>query len=88
MTELLTVLSAHGLSLDKALTLALKALGQAEELVATLSPQLPLVDTGFEYAREQLEEEVTPDTVLGMAKGEAAATALELGSRLPHSEVA
>ncbi len=84
MTELLGVLSAYGLSLDKALTLALKALGQAEELVATLSPKLPLVETGYEDARELLEEEVTPDTILGMAKGEAAATALELGSRLPQ----
>ena len=84
MTALFGVLSSYGLRLDKALTLAMKALVQAEELVRTLSPELPLVATGFADARELLEAEITPETVLGVAKGEATATALELGSRLPR----
>ena len=50
--------------------------------MSSLSPKLPLVATGHEDSRELLEAEITPETVLGIAKGEATATALELGTRL------
>lgn len=83
MSAMFGVLSKRGLRLDQALTLAVKALVQAEELVRTLSPSLPLVDTGYEEARELIEAQITLDRVLQMAKAEATATAMELGRRLP-----
>ena len=83
MSAMFGVLSKRGLRLDQALTLAVKALVQAEELVRTLSPSLPLVDTGYEEARELLEAQITLDRVLQMAKAEATATAMEFGRRLP-----
>ena len=49
----------------------------------TLSPSLPLVDTGYEEARELIEAQITLDRVLQMAKAEATATAMEFGRRLP-----
>jgi len=83
MSAMFGVLSKRGLRLDQALTLAVKALVQAEELVRTLSPELPLVDTGYEEARELIEAQITLDRVLQMAKAEATATAMEFGRRLP-----
>ena len=83
MSAMFGVLSKRGLRLDQALTLAVKALVQAEELVRTLSPSLPLVDTGYEEARELIEAQITLDRVLQMAKAEATATAMEFGRRLP-----
>jgi ubiquinone biosynthesis protein len=83
MSAIFGVLAKRGLRLDEALTLAVKALVQAEELVRTLSPHLPLVDVGYEEARELLEAEMTMERVLGMAKAEVTATAMELGKRLP-----
>ena len=49
----------------------------------TLSPGLPLVDTGYEEARELLEAQATAERILRLAKGQASATAMELASRLP-----
>jgi ubiquinone biosynthesis protein len=83
MSAMFGVLSKRGLRLDQALTMAVKALIQAEELVRTLSPSLPLVDTGYEEARELIEAQVTLDRIIQMAKTEATATAMELGRRLP-----
>ncbi len=83
MSAMFGVLASRGLRLDQALTLAVKSLIQAEELVRTLSPTLPLVDTGYEEARELLEAEFTAERILELAKGEVTATAMELGRRLP-----
>ncbi len=83
MTAVFGMLAKRGLRLDEALTLAVKALVQAEELVRTLSPHLPLVDVGYEEARELLEAEMTMERLLDMAKSEVTATAMELGKRLP-----
>jgi ubiquinone biosynthesis protein len=83
MSALFGVLSSRGLRLDQALTLAVKSLVQAEELVRTLSPHLPLVDTGYEEARELIEAQITLDRILQMAKAEATATAMEIGRRVP-----
>jgi ubiquinone biosynthesis protein len=83
MSALFSVLASRGLRLDQALTLAVKSLVQAEELVRTLSPHLPLVDTGYEEARELIEAQITLDRILQMAKAEATATAMEIGRRVP-----
>jgi ubiquinone biosynthesis protein len=83
MSALFRVLSNHGLRLDKSLTLAVKALIQAEELVRTLSPELALVDVGYQEATDLLREHVTADRILQAATEELSATAIELGRRLP-----
>jgi ubiquinone biosynthesis protein len=83
MSAMFGVLSNRGLRLDQALTLAVKALIQAEELVRTLSPGTPLVDTGYEEARELLETEFTAERIIELAKGQVTSLAMDLGSRLP-----
>ena len=77
------VLAKSNLRLDPALTLAVKALVQAEELVRVLSPQMPLVDTGYELATDVLGESITQERIIEMAKQEVTATAIEIGKRLP-----
>jgi ubiquinone biosynthesis protein len=83
MSALFRVLADHGLRLDKSLTLAVKALIQAEELVRTLSPELALVDVGYQEATDLLREYVTAERILQTATEELSATAIELGRRLP-----
>jgi ubiquinone biosynthesis protein len=83
MTAVFGVLARRGLRLDEALTLAVKALVQAEELVRTLSPGIALVDVGYEEARQVLGAEMTMERLLGMATSELTSTAMEIGKRLP-----
>ena len=83
MSAMFDVLAESNLRLDGALTLAVKTLVQAEELVRILSPKMPLVDTGYELATELLGEQLTQDRIIDMAKQEVTATAIEIGQRLP-----
>jgi len=83
MSAMFSVLAQNHLRLDPALTLAVKALVQAEELVRGLSPQMPLVDTGYDLATELIAEQVTQERIVEMAKQEATGTAIELAKRLP-----
>jgi predicted unusual protein kinase regulating ubiquinone biosynthesis (AarF/ABC1/UbiB family) len=83
MAAIFGVLGANNLRLDKSLTLAMKSLIQAEELITTLSPDFPLIETMFEEGRELLEAEFTPERLAEMAKAEVTATVIELGRRLP-----
>jgi len=77
------VLTENNLRLDRSLALAVKALVQVEELVRGLSPDMPLVDTGYEIATEMVGGQFTPERIIEMAKQEATATAIELGKRMP-----
>lgn len=88
MTAMFGVLNANNLRLDGSLTLAVKSLVQAEELVRGLSPQMPLVDTGYELATEVLGEQITQERIIELAKQEVTATALEIGRRLPSLRTA
>jgi ubiquinone biosynthesis protein len=83
MAAIFGVLGQNNLRLDKSLTLAVKSLIQAEELVSTLAPNFPLVETMFDDGLELLQEEFTPERVMEMAKGELSATVVEIGRRLP-----
>jgi len=83
MAAIFGVLAANNLRLDKSLTLAMKSLIQAEELITTLSPDFPLIEVMFEEGQELLQAEFTPERLADMAKTEVTATMVELGQRLP-----
>ncbi len=83
MAAIFSVLSANNLRLDKSLTLAMKSLIQAEELISTLSPDFPLVEVMFEEGQELLQTEFTPERLSELAKAELTGTMVELGQRLP-----
>jgi ubiquinone biosynthesis protein len=64
MAVVFTVLSAHGLRLDSDLTLAIKAMMQAEAIYNALYPEGGgLIDQGFDITKEMLLQEATADNI-------------------------
>jgi ubiquinone biosynthesis protein len=77
------VLRDNGLRLDPELTVALKALVQAEVIATTLRPEGGIGSEGYEIMQELLVEQLTPANVKE-AVGERAAEAIrDLTLRLP-----
>lgn len=79
----LDVLYESGLRLDGDLTIALKALIQAEEIVSALDPQPLVIEIAFATVRESLLEQLNVDNVTEIAKTQAVRTAREVVRRMP-----
>jgi ubiquinone biosynthesis protein len=84
----LDLLRAHGLRLDPNLTMAVKALMQAEAFATLLFPQGGLVQQGTEMVREMALEEVTADKITEVIKDQVMMTAREALKRLPSLQEA
>jgi ubiquinone biosynthesis protein len=78
----------NGLRLDNDLTLAIKAVVQAEETATILSYDLDLAATAFEEAKDAVLARLTPDTAEKVAAGQALRVGQELLRRLPTLESA
>ena len=64
MAVVFTLLSAHGFRLDSDLTLAIKAMMQAEAIYNALYPEGGgLIDQGFDITREMVLQEATADNI-------------------------
>lgn len=95
MSSGLEVLRDNGLRLDSQLTLALKALTQAEAFTRALyrggmsAPHAPAADMAafvgpaFEIVQELVTENVTPEVIATAAKKQLAFVGRELASQLP-----
>ena len=79
----LDLLRAHGLRLDPNLTMAVKALMQAEAFTTVLYPQGGIVAEGAEMVREMALEAVTADKVVDVVKEQVMMTGRELLKRIP-----
>lgn len=79
----LDVLYESGLRLDRDLTVALKALIQAEEIVTTLDPNIYIVNVAFASVRESMLEQFNVDNVTQVAKTQAVRAARDVIRRLP-----
>jgi ubiquinone biosynthesis protein len=79
----LGLLRAHGLRLDPNLTMAVKALMQAEAFATLLYPEGGIVAEGAEMVREMALEAVTADKVVDVVKEQVMMTARELLKRVP-----
>jgi ubiquinone biosynthesis protein len=79
----LDLLRAHGLRLDPNLTMAIKALMQAEAFVTLLYPEGGVVQDGAEMVREMALHAVTADKVAEVVKDQVMMTAREALKRLP-----
>ncbi len=86
MKALLDAMYTAGLRMDPQLTLALKAMIQAEETVRTLDPSLPLVDTAFNATKELLVETFDPDKVIGALRTQMLRGAKEAIRNIPSLE--
>jgi ubiquinone biosynthesis protein len=76
----------NGLRLDSSLTLAIKAVIQAEETARALSPQVDLGVAALTEARAALLESLSPDRVTKQLQGTAVRLGKELARRVPSIE--
>ena len=83
INEMLNVMRQAGLRMDSSLTLALKALFQAEETVRTLDPNLPLVSVAFEELKELFRAHLDADTVMGTVRTQVTRAAKDIVRRIP-----
>ena len=86
MKALLDAMYSAGLRMDPELTLALKAMIQAEETVRTLDPSLPLVDTAFAATKELMVQTFDPDSVLKELRMQALRGVKEAIRNIPSIE--
>jgi ubiquinone biosynthesis protein len=86
MTAIFDAMYKVGLRLDSELTLAIKALIQAEEIVSTLDPQISLIDAAFTAAKELLVETFNPDKVMKSIQRQVLRSAKEAVRSIPSIE--
>jgi predicted unusual protein kinase regulating ubiquinone biosynthesis (AarF/ABC1/UbiB family) len=84
----LGLVRAHGLRLDPNLTMAIKALMQAEAFTTLLFPEGGIVAQGAEMVREMALQAVTADKVVDVVKDQVMMTARELLKRVPSLQEA
>jgi ubiquinone biosynthesis protein len=77
------ILSAHGLRLNRDLTLAIKAITQAEVIALTLQPQMNWVKVAYTEATTLLRQEFTADRIAEQVKTQAVRGVKELLRELP-----
>jgi ubiquinone biosynthesis protein len=83
MKILFDALARAGLRLDAELTLALKALVQAEQIVSTLAPTLSLTEVAFAETQQLIREQFDADYVVNALRRQAVRGAKEVVRRLP-----
>jgi len=83
ISAVLSVMYDRGLRLNQQLTIALKALFQIEEAIATLSPRIALLDVATTEAVDLLREQLNVDTLTSTVKKQASKTVRELIRRAP-----
>jgi ubiquinone biosynthesis protein len=84
----LDLLRSHGLRLDPNLTMAVKALMQAEAFATLLYPEGGIVEDGAQMVQEMALEAVTADRVVDVVKDQVMTTAREALKRLPSLQEA
>jgi predicted unusual protein kinase regulating ubiquinone biosynthesis (AarF/ABC1/UbiB family) len=82
------VVYSNGLQLDNQLTLALKAVIQAEETATLLSPSIAIADAALEEARAAIFEQVTPARIRASLERSALRIGREVVRRVPDLETA
>jgi ubiquinone biosynthesis protein len=89
MSIVFGLLSSHGLRLDSELTLAIKAMMQAEAIYTALYPEGGgLVEMGFDTVKELALQETTADNVTKVLNRQASLLAQDLMKELPSLKTA
>jgi len=84
VNEMLASMRRAGLRLDPSLTLALKSLFQAEQVVKALDPELSMVTAASEEVKVMLRERFDPTAIAGIVRREAMRAAKDVVRRLPE----
>lgn len=79
----LDLLRQHGLRLDPNLTLAIKALMQAQAIATLLYPEGGIIAEGVQMIREEALKVVTADRIIDQAKKQLTMVAREAANNLP-----
>lgn len=88
LTGVLDVLSKNGLRLGRDLTMALKTLIQAEQIVHTLDPQLDITKESFVDIQGFLSQQFNTETVKATIETQVLRSAKELVRRIPDLQQA
>lgn len=83
MQDLTDAMRNAGLRLDPSLTLALKALFQAEQVVHELDPGLPLINVAFKELKGLFREQLNTTNLTETVRTHAMRTAKQIVRRLP-----
>lgn len=83
MQDMMDAMRRSGLRLDPSLTLALKALFQAEQIVSELAPQLPLIVVAFEQLKGLFRDQLNVENVTEIVRTQAMRSAKQIVRRLP-----
>lgn len=84
VSRLLALLQAHGLRLDRQLTLGLKAIAQCEETLFALGTQFNVITFANEQLPDFAIEAITPQKVSELVKQQLTATAKQIVRRVPN----
>jgi ubiquinone biosynthesis protein len=83
MNDLMEAMRRAGLRLDPSLTLALKALFQAEQIVSELDPGLPLITVAFGQLKGLVRDQLSVEYVTETVRKQTMRAAKEVVRRLP-----
>ncbi len=78
----------NGLRLDSSLTLAIKAVIQAEETATALSPSIDMGEAAMVEAQAAMIEMLEPDRVIAQVQSSAVRIGKEMARRVPNVETA
>ncbi len=78
----------NGLRLDSSLTLAIKAVIQAEQTATALSPSVGMGEAAMTEARAAMIEALEPDRVIAQVQSSAVRIGKEMARRVPNVETA
>ena len=81
--EVFDLMFRYRLRLEQELTLAFKALMQAEETVHTLAPQLSMFDGSVEAVKQVIGEQLVPEVISARLKKQATRSAKNIVLHLP-----
>ncbi|GAB4429631.1 MAG: hypothetical protein Kow0031_10220 [Anaerolineae bacterium] len=88
MNKLMDEMSRFGLRMNRELTLAVKAMTQSQEAIATLAPDFLIVDATVEELKQFLLEQFNADNIVEIVQTQVVRTAKEVMHRLPNLQQA
>lgn len=88
MSAITTVLNSHGMRLDSSLTLAVKAMIQADQSLVALDPEIDLVPEVVDQAKQLMMAEVTTERIISMVQTQVKRAGREFVRRMPEMEAA
>ena len=88
MNQVMNEMARHGLRMNKELTLAIKAMTQSQEAIATLAPDFPAIQAATTELAQFLLEQFNVENIADMVTTQLIRAAKEVIHRLPSLQEA